>query len=398
MFEFDADSQEPPMLTFLQAVPIPQNDVVILGMVSMPATDADILRKLSVFADTFNGNDAAALLSCSVGVATSTLRSMSDRGLLLLAADCSRHSLHQAMKQQCRATPELQSYPAFQRNYAYTVYMLQQLKEWSTMFITPAFADPFRLIRLYAADLDEVWRLLSTDIQLAAACCVEAAAAVNQHLEVLLYNSSLASSAVSAWQALSHASTCRDMEEIQATFKSMIAHESLWVKRNLDSAHAMLCDVVAVRKRRLGSQHPDTLCSVYNLAWCLYNMARPGEAETMLVGLIKMQEQSPSLGAAHHDTMRSKAALASCFNALYKNQEALDLTLKVLADKRRVLGSEHPSTLSSISNTAVSLSGVGRHAEALLLFTEVVEKASRILGVNHTLSVSAKRGLASCRQ
>ena len=79
-------------------------------------------------------------------------------------------------------------------------------------------------------------------------------------------------------------------------------------------------EVLAVKQRVLGAEHPDTLTAAGNLAASLSNQGKHDEAE-------KMQRE-------------------------------------VLAVEKRVLGAEHPDTLTAAGNLALSLARQGKHDEA----------------------------------
>lgn len=351
--------------------------------------------QLAVFSYTFDADDAALMMGCEVEKAIVLLHDMRDHGLLLFNSDCGQHYMHMAVKQHCLG---LAAPPAsLVTKERFVTHMLRQLAEWAVMFITPAYSVALGLIRHYAADLDEVWRLIATDKDLAAVCCEEAAATVNQHLEGFLYNASLATRALPAWEALRRYSTAKGLEILTASFDSMIAHEAFWIRYDHRKARSILRNVLEVRKRCLGTRHPDTLCSSYNMAWCMFGLKTYEEAEIILVEVIEAQEKSPLIGPHHHNTLRSMAALSSCLSYMDQEEEALTISLKVLEAKRRYLGPQHPGTLSSLNNTAVVLSMVGRDAEALSLHMEVVEATSRMLGPEHRLTFLSVRNMKRCK-
>lgn len=367
---------------------------LVLGTLS--ARERYNLLQLSVFSYTFDEDDAAVMLGCGVEKAAVLLRDMRDHGLLLFNSECGQHYMHMAVKQHCAALAAPHAGLVTQRRFI--THMLRQLAEWSAMFITPAFSVALGLVRHYAADLDEVWRLICADEELAAVCCEEAAATVNQHLEVLLYNASLSTRALSAWEALRRASCAQGLESLAASFNSMTAHEAFWVRDDYKQAKTLLLEIVDVRKRSLGSLHPDTLCSRYNLAWCMFDLKMYEESETILLEVIEAQEQSQLVGPEHHDTLRSMAALSACLSRTDREEEALDISLKVVEAKRRLLGAQHPGTLSSLNNRAVALGYVKRYNDALCLYVEVVEASQRMLGPEHTFSLSSIRNMERCKK
>ncbi|MBT2369281.1 tetratricopeptide repeat protein, partial [Streptomyces sp. ISL-10] len=63
-----------------------------------------------------------------------------------------------------------------------------------------------------------------------------------------------------------------------------------------------------------------------------------------------------------------------------RNEEALGLGERVLADRERLLGPDHPATLTARANLAVSYRSVGRNLEALDLREWVLADMERLLG------------------
>ncbi len=91
--------------------------------------------------------------------------------------------------------------------------------------------------------------------------------------------------------------------------------EVFCVQKRYDEAEKMQLEVLAVRKRVLGAEHPDTLTATGNLA-----------------ASIKSQE---------------------------KYDEAVAMDREVLAVQQRVLGADHPDTLSTVGDLAASPAGRG---------------------------------------
>jgi hypothetical protein len=89
----------------------------------------------------------------------------------------------------------------------------------------------------------------------------------------------------------------------------------------------MLLEVLAVRKRVLGTEHPNTLTTGNKLGNCLSDQGKHAEADEML--------------------------------------------REVLAARKRVLGRKHPHTLNTASNLAISLHSQGKHVEAEKIQREV---------------------------
>ncbi|KAJ4288699.1 hypothetical protein N0V88_007230 [Collariella sp. IMI 366227] len=139
-------------------------------------------------------------------------------------------------------------------------------------------------------------------------------------------------------------------------------------------------EAVQLRNEVLGSEDPDTLSSMANLAATYRNQGRWKEAELL---------------EEHPDTLTSMANLASTYRNQGQWTEAESLLVQVMETSLRVLGEEHPITLSSMANLASTYRNQGRWKEAELLEVQVMETSLRVLGEEHPITLSGMANLAS---
>jgi hypothetical protein len=102
-----------------------------------------------------------------------------------------------------------------------------------------------------------------------------------------------------------------------------------------------------------------------------------------------MEVRKRVLGAEHPDTLASMHNLAVTFSDQGRWTEAEALQVQVMEVKKRVLGTEHPGTLTSMYNLAWTRKGRGRDAEARKLMEQCVAAQTRILGANHPSTVNS---------
>ncbi|MCJ1349722.1 hypothetical protein MMC31_007963, partial [Peltigera leucophlebia] len=107
-----------------------------------------------------------------------------------------------------------------------------------------------------------------------------------------------------------------------------------------------------------------------------------------------LEARQRTLGSEHPDTLGSMNNLAISYSYLGRTQEAMDLGEKVLKASQRMLGSEHPVTLTSMNNLAASYSDLGRMQEAMDLREKVLEASQRTLGSEHPDTLQALNNLA----
>jgi tetratricopeptide (TPR) repeat protein len=132
-------------------------------------------------------------------------------------------------------------------------------------------------------------------------------------------------------------------------------------------------ETLALRKAKLGPDHPQTLQSMNNLANSYYDVGRHPEA-------FKLREQTlalmkAKLGADHPDTFRGMNNLADSYQVLGRHPEALELYEQALALRKTKLGPDHPDTLWSMGNLADGLFRLGRSAEAIPIIDECLRRA-----------------------
>ena len=79
-------------------------------------------------------------------------------------------------------------------------------------------------------------------------------------------------------------------------------------------------EVLAVRKRVLGAEHPGTLTTATNLATCLLEQGRHAEAEGMLRAVLAVEMRV--LGAEHPGTLSSFEVLKGLDDKLASARES----------------------------------------------------------------------------
>jgi tetratricopeptide (TPR) repeat protein len=152
------------------------------------------------------------------------------------------------------------------------------------------------------------------------------------------------------------------------------------LRRHIE-AQKLFEETLALQKATLGSDHPDTLRCMGNLAHNYASLGRHAEA-------LKLREESlaqrkAKLGPEHPDTLVSMHNLAACYAAVRRHAEALKLHEKTFALMKAKLGPEHPHTIRSMSSLANTLAVLHRHAEALKLREVAFALRKARLGLDH---------------
>jgi hypothetical protein len=201
-----------------------------------------------------------------------------------------------------------------------------------------------------------------------------------------------------AYAVLSHEDLSSPAEAIIRG--SLLHNTALFVlyRGQWNKAEELQVQAVAMRRRMLGEEHPDTLTSMANLASTFWNQGRWTEAEKLEVQV--METSSRVLGEEHPDTLTTMANLASMFLDQGRWMEAEKLGVQVMEMSSRVLGEEHPITLTSMANLASTYRNQGRWTKAEKLEVQVMEMRKRVLGEEHpdTLTIMANLALTYWNQ
>jgi eukaryotic-like serine/threonine-protein kinase len=149
---------------------------------------------------------------------------------------------------------------------------------------------------------------------------------------------------------------------------------------------------LALYRRELGADHPDTLSCTRSLAYSYYFLGRHAEIRALLEPALPLMKAR--LGPDHFDTLSSMHFLAFSYADLGRHADAIKLHKEVLALRKARLGPEHPDTLSTMSALAATYGDLGRLAEALKLNEETLPLTKAKLGLEHPLTLFCMHCLA----
>jgi serine/threonine protein kinase/tetratricopeptide (TPR) repeat protein len=138
---------------------------------------------------------------------------------------------------------------------------------------------------------------------------------------------------------------------------------------------------LAIRRRVLGEDHPDTLDSMNTMGHLLQDQGKLSDAEPYFREALDRRRRK--LGADHPDTLSSMNSMGHLLEDQGKLEEAEPFFREALANRRRVLGNEHRDTLTSVNNLGVLLDLEGKLNEAEGYYRESLEKSRRMLGEEH---------------
>lgn len=105
-----------------------------------------------------------------------------------------------------------------------------------------------------------------------------------------------------------------------------------------------------------------------------------------------------ALGHEHPDTLTAEERLAMVYRFQGKYSVAQDVLERVIQDQRRILGPEHPDTLRSVGNLANVYRNLGKYSQAIHLLEPATDASRRVFGERHAVTLQSLETLASAYQ
>lgn len=161
-------------------------------------------------------------------------------------------------------------------------------------------------------------------------------------------------------------------------------------------AEQLLRQAMAGQEKVLGPDDPETMTTVNLLTDVLTAEDHDAEAERLLRRTLATQQRT--LGPENGATLRTRRSLVQNLNSQGRFAEAEKLGRETLAIEQRVLGPDHPGTLWTMNQLGLILQSEGRLPEAEQLFRETLATATRVLGPNHDNTRAALSNLGATLQ
>ena len=158
-------------------------------------------------------------------------------------------------------------------------------------------------------------------------------------------------------------------------------------------AEPLYKQALAIRKAKLGNNHPDTASSLNNLAALYDSQGRYSEAELLYKQALAIWKKQ--LGDNHPLTATSLNNLAGLYDSQGRYSEAEPLYKQALAIRKAQLGNNHPDTASSLNNLAELYQSQGRYSEAEPLYKQALAIWKTQLGDNHPNIATSLNNLAT---
>ncbi len=146
---------------------------------------------------------------------------------------------------------------------------------------------------------------------------------------------------------------------------------------------------LAIRRRVLGKNHPDTLETAHRLGDILESIWQNGEARRILEEVVEARRRT--LGPDHPDTLWSMARLARTLSSLYRLDESAALAGAAAAGLAATVGEGDPRTIRARDTLSTAMGRAGRRSEADEMRQKNLEAARRWLGSEHRLTLWLQR-------
>ncbi|KAJ7857521.1 kinase-like domain-containing protein [Mycena leptocephala] len=155
-------------------------------------------------------------------------------------------------------------------------------------------------------------------------------------------------------------------------------------------------NIVLKREESLGTDHPDTIIAMLNLASTYHRLGIYERAAELQVRAIDKRRKI--LGPAHPDTLTAMCNLAATYCNLDRLEEALSIGQEVVTCRIRLFGNRSLITLSALHGVGLTYFRLQRYREAEALQLIVLEGRKKDLGRKHNDTLIAMECLATTYQ
>ncbi|KAJ7840796.1 kinase-like domain-containing protein [Mycena olivaceomarginata] len=155
-------------------------------------------------------------------------------------------------------------------------------------------------------------------------------------------------------------------------------------------------NIVLKREELLGTDHPDTIIAMLNLASTYHRLGIYDRAAELQVRAIDKRKKI--LGPAHPDTLTAMCNLAATYRNLDRLEEALSIGKEVVECRVRLFGNGSLITLSALHGVGLTYFRLRKYRDAEFLQLIVLEGRKKDLGRKHNDTLIAMECLATTYQ
>jgi CHAT domain-containing protein/tetratricopeptide (TPR) repeat protein len=166
---------------------------------------------------------------------------------------------------------------------------------------------------------------------------------------------------------------------------------TLYGKGKIRDAVAKAREVLAIRQKVFGPEHPATTLSLNNLGYLLKEQGEHAAAWSYLEQALAITKKV--LGPEHPRTATSLNNLGLLLQAQAKYAAARSYLEQALAICQKVLGPEHPDTAARLHNLGFLLQAQGEYAAARPYFEQALAIQKKVLGPDHSDTATSLNNL-----
>ena len=158
----------------------------------------------------------------------------------------------------------------------------------------------------------------------------------------------------------------------------MITNHLIDSLKRPEEAMPYLQELVAMQRRMLGDDHPETLDTLKSMGSTLYSMGKFDEADPYYAEYLERNRRLR--GDEHSDTVHAIYLMGRVLRKQGEFDESEKLYIECLETRRRTLGEEDPKTVAALGNLATLYSSQGMHEDAIPYYKEQLELRRRLFG------------------
>jgi len=155
----------------------------------------------------------------------------------------------------------------------------------------------------------------------------------------------------------------------------------LYNRARYEEAEPLFKQALEFRMKLFGSEHPDVISSINNLATSYYSQHRYEEAEPLFKQALELRMKL--FGSEHPDVAIGINNLAALYRAQKRYEEAEPLLKQNLEIRMKLFGSEHPKVAMSMDNLAMLYRAQEHYEEAEPLFKQALKLWKKFHGLEH---------------
>jgi len=144
---------------------------------------------------------------------------------------------------------------------------------------------------------------------------------------------------------------------------------------------SMYEETMQILESKLGSEHPNVVVLLNNLATLYRNMGEYEKALPFYLRVLEIKEKGP--GLKHPSATVILSNLAELYREMGEYEKALQFFQMALYNNKRALGPQHPDVATSLNSLATVYHNMGEYEKALQLYQRALKIKEKVLGTRH---------------